>query len=101
MPLRPQLSLVSGPKFFCEVRAELIAPLPDCFLGQLNTAPRHHLLDVSVTQREPEVEPDHLADDIGAESDDHGRGQLGQSPSQHPIQRFLSRPSTAKLTVPF
>jgi hypothetical protein len=68
VPLRPQLSLVSAAKFLCVIRAELIAPLPDRFVGQLNTAPRHHLLDVSVTHREPEVEPDHLADDIAGKA---------------------------------
>lgn len=49
VPLRSQLSLVSATKFFCEIRAELVTPFPDRFVGQLNTASRHHFLDFPVT----------------------------------------------------
>jgi len=40
--------------------AELVAPVPDRFIGDLDTSLRHHLLDIPVAQGKAEVQPDAL-----------------------------------------
>ncbi len=45
--------------------AELEDPWSDCFVGDVEAALRHEILDVAKTQLEPEVEPDRMRDDLG------------------------------------
>jgi hypothetical protein len=43
---------------------EFVAPLPDGLVGDDNAAPQHQLLDLAEAEREAEVQPDAMADDL-------------------------------------
>ena len=46
-------------------RTEMVPPSPDRLVGDSNAALRQQILDVAEAQREPEIEPDRLLDDLG------------------------------------
>jgi hypothetical protein len=48
-----------------EFAAELQAPLADRLLGDRDAARRQHLLDHAQAQREPEIQPHRVADELG------------------------------------
>jgi hypothetical protein len=45
-------------------RSETVHPAPNSFLGDHHAAFRQQLFDVAKAQREPEIEPDPLPDDL-------------------------------------
>jgi hypothetical protein len=51
-----------------ELGSEFDRPAPDGLIADLDPTHRHHLLDVAKTDREAEVEPHRMADDIGREA---------------------------------
>ena len=48
-----------------ELLAEFQAPLPDRLVGDQDAAGRQHLFDHAQAQREPEIQPDRIADELG------------------------------------
>ena len=50
------------------LRAELLAPLPDGFVGDGDSTLRQEVLDVAEAKAESVVEPDRVADDLAWES---------------------------------
>ena len=48
-----------------ERRPELEDPLPDCLVGDVETAFGEQLLNVAVAQREAQIQPDGVLDDEG------------------------------------
>src|ERR671912_2295859 len=57
---RPQPTQVAG-----ERRSELEHPAPDGLIGDFEPTLGQELLDISVAQCEPEIEPDGVSDDVG------------------------------------
>src|SRR5215207_9218167 len=60
--LWPSATQVAG-----EHGAQLQDPAPDGFVGGLDAPLRQKLLDIAVAQREPEIEPGGMPDDLGRE----------------------------------
>ena len=54
-------------QFRCNDRSEMIYPASDCFVRNYNSALREQILDVTKAKREPEIEPDHLVNDLRRE----------------------------------
>jgi hypothetical protein len=55
-------------KATCIVRAELLCPTADRFIGDDNAAFQQHFLDKAQTQRKPKVEPNSMGDDLSWET---------------------------------
>jgi hypothetical protein len=51
-------------KASCIVRAELLCPTADRFIGNDNAALQQHFLDKAQAQRKPKVEPHRMGDDL-------------------------------------
>ena len=68
MPLVPALRLTPA-QFIGISLAELQRPLADRLIGHNDATAGHQLLDVAKAQREPEVEPHHMADDLGRKAE--------------------------------
>jgi hypothetical protein len=49
----------------CDRRSELQHPAPDGFVGDVEPALGEQILEVSVAEREAQVEPDRMLDDGG------------------------------------
>ena len=49
------------------IRSEMIHPTSDCFVRNCNFALREQIFDVSKAEREPEIEPDRLVNDLRRE----------------------------------
>ena len=49
----------------CVQHPELQRPAPDGFVGDLDTAFGEQILDIAVAQREAEIQPDGVLDDLG------------------------------------
>jgi hypothetical protein len=47
---------------------ELLAPLPDRFVGDDDSTSEQQLFDIAIAEAEAEVEPDAVADDLGREA---------------------------------
>src|SRR5271166_5039950 len=54
-------------QFRCYDRPEMIHPASDCFVRNCNSALREQILDVTKAEREPEIEPDRLVNDLRRE----------------------------------
>ena len=54
-------------QFRCYDRPEIIHPSSDCLVRNCNSALREQILDVSKAEREPEIEPDCLVNDLRRE----------------------------------
>src|SRR5271166_6700106 len=54
-------------QFRCNDRPEMIYPASDCLVRNCNSAPREQILDVTKAEREPEIEPDRLVNDLRRE----------------------------------
>jgi hypothetical protein len=50
------------------IRAELLSPAADRFIGDGNAALQQQFLDKPQAQRKPKVEPDRVGDDLGWEA---------------------------------
>ncbi|ACM29759.1 hypothetical protein Arad_8505 [Rhizobium rhizogenes K84] len=50
------------------IRAELLSPAADRFIGDGNAALQQQFLDKAQAQRKPKVEPDRVGDDLGWEA---------------------------------
>src|ERR1039458_8671705 len=48
-------------------RSEMIHPTPDCLVGHRHSTLREQIFDVAQAQREPEVEPNRLLNDLRRE----------------------------------
>src|SRR5271157_5747181 len=48
-------------------RPEIIHPASDCFVRNCNSALREQIFDVTKAEREPEIEPDRLVNDLRRE----------------------------------
>ena len=76
-PIDFQIDLVKMPdrmrsgtalaQFRCYDRPEMIHPASDCFVRNCNSALREQILDVTIAEREPEIEPDRLVNDLRRE----------------------------------
>src|SRR5262249_28195884 len=51
----------------CNNGPEMVHPAPNGLIGDRNTAFCQQIFDVTKAQREPEIEPDRLLDDLGRE----------------------------------
>jgi hypothetical protein len=69
----------------CVLAAELLAALADGFVGDFHSSLRKQILNVSEAQREPVVEPNGVADDLGGESITSVAGRLAIHPRSLPI----------------
>ena len=56
------------PDLVSEFLSELITPVPDRFVANLDAAPVQHLFHVAVAEREAVVEPDSMANDCFGEA---------------------------------
>src|SRR6478672_4310644 len=54
-------------QFRCNDRSEMIYPASDCLVRNCNSALGEQILDVTKAEREPEIEPDRLVDDLRRE----------------------------------
>src|SRR4029077_5570027 len=54
-------------QFRCNDRPEMIHPASHCLVRNCNSALGEQILDVTKAQREPEIEPDRLVDDLRRE----------------------------------
>jgi hypothetical protein len=63
------------------LRPEPVAPGPDRLIGHLDTTVEHQLLHVAEAQREPVIQPDALADDLGCKPEPYIRPSLQRSRS--------------------
>ena len=66
MPDGVRLGTVS-PQFRCNDRSEIIHPASNCLVRNCNPALREQILDVTKAEREPEIEPDRLVNDLRRE----------------------------------
>src|SRR5208282_3458351 len=76
-PIDFQIDLVKMPdrmrfgtalaQFRCNDRSEMIHPASDCFVRYCNSALREQILVVTKAEREPEIEPDRLVNDLRKE----------------------------------
>ena len=84
-----------------EALAELERPLPHGFVAHEDAASGQHLLDHPQAQREAEVEPDRVADDLGREAV-AGVGGLARRRHVEPVpgRRPARNLPRANLTVP-
>src|SRR3954470_14820758 len=82
--------------------AELEGPLPHRLVADENVASRQHLLDHAQAQREPEIQPDRVADDFGRKpvAGVAGRCELAHR-ARLPAAISEGKPNAGKLTVPF
>jgi hypothetical protein len=64
MPDRMRLGTA---QFRCNDRSEMIRPASDCFVRNCNSALGEQTLDVTKAEREPEIEPDRLVNDLRRE----------------------------------
>jgi len=80
-----------------DYRSELQHPPANGFVGNVEPAPGKEILDVSVAEREAQVDPDCMLDDNRAETGDGGRRWLS---SGQPT-RGLVPPHSIILTKPF
>jgi len=64
VPLRTR-ARTPGPQPAGELQAELPHPAPDRLIGDVEAALGQKLLDITVAQCEPKIEPYRLADDLG------------------------------------
>src|SRR5215471_1609969 len=79
---------------------ELARPLSDGFVGDDDAAGRQQLLNHAKPERETEIQPDGMADDLGREPIP---GVAGASGCPHPtglLTPICPRKRPAKLTVP-
>ncbi len=75
-PIDFQIDLVKMPdrmrfgtalaQFRCNDRPEMIHPASDCFVRNCNSALCEQILDVPQAEREPEIEPDRLVNNLSA-----------------------------------
>jgi hypothetical protein len=81
--------------------AELAGPLPHRFMADDDPAGGQHLLDHAQAEREAEVEPDHVADDLGWEPVAGVAGAEGHGhPARLPAPACHRKPAAGNLTVP-
>src|ERR1700758_4861665 len=66
MPDRMRLGTALA-QFRCNDRSEMIHPASDCLVRNCNSALGEQILDVAKAEREPEIEPDRLVDDLRRE----------------------------------
>src|SRR4051795_12023773 len=66
-----------------EVLAKLQRPLPHALVADDDAARRQHLLDHAQAEREPEIQPDSVADDLGREAI---AGIAGANGCRHPLR---------------
>ena len=82
-----------------EFAAEFQAPLPDRLVGDRDAASRQHLLNHAQAQREPEIQPDRVADELGRSSDSQHKEGLGGVVIQTQIPDYpgSAKPEAAQL----
>jgi hypothetical protein len=56
------------PQLLRQEPTEFQHPAPDRFIGQVEPALGKELLDITVTERKAEIEPNRMADDLGREA---------------------------------
>src|ERR1700687_2070678 len=66
MPDRMRLGTALA-QFRCNDRSEMIHPASDCLVRNCNSALGEQILDVTKAEREPEIEPGRLVDDLRRE----------------------------------
>ena len=52
----------------CDLGSKMVHPAPDGLIGDHDPAFRQQIFDVVEAQREPEIEPDRVLDDLGRSS---------------------------------
>src|SRR5450432_3375896 len=66
MPCRVRLRTTLA-QVRCDHRPKVVHPAPDCLVRDGDAAFRRQIFDVAKAQREPEIEPDRLVNDLGRE----------------------------------